>query len=739
MPALGLLGGVLLALWAPAAWNAPLGWMVAGLGAALMPTRWWRVGLLATCGFFLALHAAGQVLQAAFDCGERRLVVAQVETVPAAADAGWQFDARLSPARAPGFAPLRARVTSRAAQAPRVGERWQYVVQFPTPADGERGASQARNLLRDHISALAAVRDSPLNRRLEAAPFSISTLRERVAQRIGARVADPSAAALLAALAVGVTGDVSTGQWRVFNATGITHLVAISGMHVTFFAMLCMGAARWIWGRCKWLAMRCRRESFTAATGIVLAFAYALLSGFSVPAQRTAVMLAAFLLARQCGRATRPLWSVAVSLMAVLLYDPLAVLSAGFWLSFCAVVSIVVIAGERLQPAGSLRAAAQVQWVVTAALLPVTVALFGTFSAIGPLVNAAAIPLFTFALVPPVLVATVFYLLPGHAAPFIANHLVDLAAWAATHAWPALTTCANLASALWTAYAGFAGLCLSIPAALLLLLPVSPWLRGASAIPLLVVFLAHTPRPIRGELQVEMFDVGTSRAVLLRTAHHQLLAGTGEGFGTAGRRFETRILPALLRAGGAGLDLWLLQKPDRDALRAVTLGHARLVVGETMVAESQRAPPELSTCAPRDWSWDGVAFSIKPAAGGCWLRAQVGSRSLLLVPERADALAGQGGADVWVLPRRAQAARRILATAPSASLSLASLVAAEWRAGPWRELRREQQQLGGRMLSTAQGAIHVRMAPSSAPVATQGSWWRPGIWSASRADTQCRR
>jgi len=536
-----------------------------------------------------------------------------------------------------------------------------------------------------------------------------------------------------------VTGDVSTGQWRVFNATGITHLVAISGMHVTFFAMLCMAAARWGWGICPWLAARCRRESFTAVTGIVLAFAYALLSGFSVPAQRTAVMLTAFLLARLGGRVTRPLWSVAVSLVAVLLYDPLAVLSAGFWLSFCAVLSIVVIAGARLQPAGSLHAAAQVQWVVTAALLPVTVALFGTFSAIGPLVNAAAIPLFTFALVPPVLVATVFYLLPGHAAQFIANHLVDVAAWAASIAWPVLTTCADLTGALWTAYAGFTGLCLCIPAALLLLLPVSPWLRGASAILLLVAFLAHTPRPIRGELQLDLFDVGSSRAVLFSTAHHQLLAGTGESFGSAGRRFETRILPTLLRAGGAGLDLWLLQKPDRDALRAVTLGHARLVVGETMVAESQRAPPELSTCVPRDWSWDGVSFSIAPTASGCWLRALVGAHSVLLVPERADALDAQSGADVWVLPARAQAARRIVQAAPSPSLLLASLSSADWRAAPWQALRQERQQQGDRMLSSAQGAIHVRIAPSSAPSVKQGGWWQPGIWWASRADTQCRR
>src|SRR5690606_33866500 len=117
--------------------------------------------------------------------------------------------------------------------------------------------------------------------------------------------------------------------------------------------------------------------------GIVLALLYALLSGFSVPAQRTVVMLAAFLLARECSRCTRPAWSLAASMWAVLLYDPMAALSAGFWLSFLAVAAIVMLTGARLAPAAPLATAVRVQWLVSIALLPVTVAIFGTFSAAG--------------------------------------------------------------------------------------------------------------------------------------------------------------------------------------------------------------------------------------------------------------------------------------------------------------------------------------------------------------------
>src|SRR5690349_12143162 len=139
MHALALLAGVLLALWAPAAWSAVLVALMSCLGAGLLLTRWWRSGVFAAVGFFLALHCAGQVLDAAFDCGERRLVNARIQTIPAAIDTGWQFDAEVTAARPPEFAPLRMRLTSRAALSPRVGERWQYLIQFPTPAEGERG------------------------------------------------------------------------------------------------------------------------------------------------------------------------------------------------------------------------------------------------------------------------------------------------------------------------------------------------------------------------------------------------------------------------------------------------------------------------------------------------------------------------------------------------------------------------------------------------------------------------
>ena len=80
---------------------------------------------------------------------------------------------------------------------------------------------------------------------------------------------------------------------------------------------------------------------------------YSLLAGFSVPTQRTWLMLAVFSIARLGARNLSAARSWALALIAVLLFDPFAPLAAGFWLSFVAVGVIPYFAQSRwldLQP-----------------------------------------------------------------------------------------------------------------------------------------------------------------------------------------------------------------------------------------------------------------------------------------------------------------------------------------------------------------------------------------------------
>lgn len=594
-------------------------------------------GVLLALGLGLLVLARGYLLGRALLAplpgdDDHLLVEACVQSVPALEENGWRFDARLRFLRHAEW-PVRALRVQLPAElpGPQVGECWQYAARSSQP----RELAARRVLLRDHLSGYARVEAGPLNRRIAAGGTGLDALRARLARRIADQVEDPSAAALLAALAVGVTGEVSTRQWQVFNATGITHLVAISGMHVTFLALLAMWAAGHCW---RWLAPRPwlpRRSLFAASVGVALALLYALLSGFSVPAQRTVVMLAAFLGAREGARRTGAAWSVGMALAAVLLYDPMAVLGAGFWLSFAAVIAIVLLAGARLRPAAMLPAAMQLQWLVGIALLPVTVAIFGSFSAMGLLANLLAIPLFTLLLVPPVLLATVCGLLPGAAAAWCADLLLWLAGRAATMMWPPLSWCADLPGALWHAAPPWSWYLVALPAALLALLPLAPRTRLAGLAVLASAFLLRAPRPGAGELWIDARGQGAAGTLLLRTRRHLLLLGTGEVYRSDGRRFARQLLPALRASGYPRIDLWLAGNLTRDAQAALRLAAAELQVERVVLAPGKPVPPEFHPCAAARWRWDGIDFQLRDAGDDCLLVVASGARELVL---------GEGGA-----------------------------------------------------------------------------------------------
>ena len=555
------------------------------------------------------------------------LVQACAGSIPEISEAGWSVDARVGFLRHPEWPVRKLRLQLPAAlPAPAVGECWRYAARLARP----RNASGVVALLRNHLAGYARVDDSPLNQRMTDGTRGLTALRAQLARRIADQVVDPAAAALLAALAVGVTGDMTARQWQVFNATGITHLVAISGMHVTFFALLAMAAARRIWARLAPRSWLPRRSAFASATGCLLALLYALLAGFSVPAQRTVVMLVAFLGARECARRTAPAWSVAAALCAVLWFDPMAMLSAGFWLSFAAVAAIVLLMGGRLHPPAPLRAALQLQWVVSIALLPVTVAIFGSFPAGGVLVNLVAIPVFSLLLVPPVLMATACYLLPGTLAAWCGSALLKLAGWMAAMFWPCLSWCADLPGVLWHADPPWSWYVLAVPAALLAWLPVSGRLRIAALGLLCSVFMLRAPRPARGELWIDAQGQGASATLMLRTHEHLLLLGAGETYGSGGRRFARYLLPDLRAAGYARLDLWLPGALTRDVQAALKLAAAELPVQLAMVPPAVEAPPEMQTCRAQHWRWEGIAFGLRGSDDGrhCVLTAEAGGHRI---------------------------------------------------------------------------------------------------------------
>ena len=273
-------------------------------------------------------------------------------SVPARVGAEWRFDADVQPlASDRDGRQRRARLAWREAPvAPRVGERWRWLVRLSSaPSHAISPASIVERVaFRDRVHLTGRISAGGLNARLALAHVVGRYWRARIAARY------PTALPIRMRRVAHGTGrgrhrGMSADQWRVFNATGTTHLVAISGLHVTLFALLALIAARGLW-RCSPVAARVEREPFAIVLALAAAGGYSLLAGFSVPTQRTWLMLAIFALARLGARhvGAGRTWSLALA--AVLLLDVFAPLAAGFWLSFIAVGVILAIETTALTP-----------------------------------------------------------------------------------------------------------------------------------------------------------------------------------------------------------------------------------------------------------------------------------------------------------------------------------------------------------------------------------------------------
>ena len=291
------------------------------------------------------------------------------------------------------------------------GEVWRVSARLKRPHGmlNSAGFDYEAWLFRQGIQATGTVREGE---RIAAAPaWSLDGLRMAMRDRLAGLLVDEPALGLILGLTIGDRSLMTESQWDDLIATGTNHLLAISGMQVTMIAGLVWALVRWLWARVPALALRFPAPLGGALAGGLAALGYSLLAGFSVPTQRTLLMLLAVVLAMLALRAIRVRDVLGLALLFVLAWDPLSVLDVGFWLSFGAVGLLVHAGSGRLVRPGWLRDATHAQLAVSIGLLPLTLLLFSRGSLVAPLANAVAIPLVTLLVTPLALAGSVLALL----------------------------------------------------------------------------------------------------------------------------------------------------------------------------------------------------------------------------------------------------------------------------------------------------------------------------------------
>ncbi|KXU86330.1 competence protein ComEC [Paraburkholderia monticola] len=599
-------------------------------------------------------------------------VVGSIKGLPTHGDKGerFLFDVETNDARLAAFPRvIQLAWISRDVPAPRLepGERWRLTVRLKRPhGNANFGVRDAEaNLLARNVRATGYVSAPERARHLVGHARGFAVLVDRWRAALRARIDSVLAAAphrgIVMALAIGAQDQVSPADWQLMRGTGTSHLVAISGLHIGFVAGLAGWLAAAVWRRSGWLGrhwpLRLPAQLVGVTLGTMFAALHAALAGFNVPAQRALWMAAlvalAFVGGRQLARSTVLAWALGL----VLLVDPWAVVSAGFWLSFCAVGAILFAMSGRPRRRGAqasrddpdeegsgartwwqglratlarrlralverLRSAAHVQYAVTVALAPLTAYWFAQIPLVGPLANAFAIP-WVSALVTPTVLAGVALPAP-----------LDALAWRAAHALlDGLVAGLQLFSgprwSLWWLPQPHAWALASAALGALWCLAPRGWpLRWAAPLTWLPLLLPSADGALAepsGAFRLTALDIGQGTSVLVQTAHHALLFDTGPGPESthAGERV---VVPFLQAQGVTTLDTLMISHADSDHAGGAPAVLEAIEVRQLVAAlepdhalwpmATQHGAQTLPCVAGQRWQWDGVEFTVLwPDAG----------------------------------------------------------------------------------------------------------------------------
>jgi len=489
--------------------------------------------------------------------------------------------------------------------------RWQLRLRLKRPRGliNPGGYDSERQALERGIAAVGYVRDDAQNRRLGARALCVDALRERLSRDIAARVPDAHDAALLQAFSIGDTRGLDAGDWEVARINGIPHLIAISGFHVGVAGAFGAALAWLLWTLWPRFGLRIAFPQAQALATLIAATLYGILAGGSLPTVRTLLMIAVFALTRLARRNAGGAHTLALALLAVLAFDPLATLAPGFWLSFVGVafLMLTLVRGDR-SLLGFLRELSAGQCVMTVSLLPLGVWFFGEASLVGAFSNLIAVPLVSFVIVPLCLLGTLALLI----APPLAGAPLAVAAWISHQQWRLLEWAAT-----WPAAHGYLpepapwALALALLGALWLFLPRGVPARALGLLLFAPLFWPNLQAPEIGAFSATVVDVGQGLSVIVRTRDHVLVYDAGARYPSGFDLGDAAVLPTLHAFGVSRLDALVVSHGDNDHAGGAAAIARAYAPARTLAGESDRIDVPAEACAAgQAWTWDGVDFRV---------------------------------------------------------------------------------------------------------------------------------
>lgn len=627
------------------------------------------------------------------------------------------------------------------------GEQWQLNVRLKRPRGmiNPGGFDYEAWLMQRRILATGYVREHPGNVRLASVQKrDIDWLRQALLDKLPSALEGRPRASLVYALGLGERGRMHATEWQVLRHTGTTHLLAISGLHVGMIALLAAGFAHLL--RRVWSSPRPPAPRFALYVALPPACFYAFLAGFTLPTQRALVMLLVVYVSTLAGWRIPASVILTLALVVVLVLDPLAPLSAGFWFSFGTVAILVFgFAGRPAKRAGMWWQWGRSQYLASLVLLPLMAAWFRQYPLLGLPCNLIAVPWIGFCSLPLTFCGLVLLVVwPAGGEVLLAG-----AAYSLEVLWWLLEF-----SAQWSALLlelpqpPLAALVIGTLCVVLFALPqgVVPRLPlCAGILPLLVPVVE---RPAAGDLHLALLDAGQGLSVVVRTEKHVLVYDTGVRLSERLTVAEVALLPYLSSLGIRHIDRLVVSHADDDHAGGLAALRMRYPSVRLWSGETDKLPNGRPCRDGQAWIWDGVRFEfLHPGTDkaaktvsnnrSCVLRIAAHGRAILLtgdIEKAAEAalLRRYGkrlGAAVMLVPHHGSRTSSTRAFLRSIGPDIA-LVSAGYqnRFGfPKADIIDRYIRLGSRVVSTVDaGMIEVRLLRSGVHVAEhrrRGRWW----------------
>ena len=438
--------------------------------------------------------------------------------------------------------------------------------------------------------------------------------------------------AFILALVVGDRSELDSHVWQIFSQTGVSHLVAISGLHISFvffvFSTLVYFASAYFLRFVAFvnpstsvdkLVSLVSLKSLAMWFGFVVALIYALCAGFTLPTQRALLMLFIYNVLYSMKVQINLFDLLCAAIFLILAMDPLSTMQTGFWLSVIAVMLICFLIHTK-------ESIIFKNMRLALAMAPLSFSIFGVLPWISPVANAVLIPLVTGFVLPVAFLVisleSIFTLFFNDMVLFqFINHVFTFL-WqfidsVLLFCWQLLTHLANWQNALTIPFFQadeYRQLCVVIAFILLIVcwrLIIAKYLL---VFPLIaIVLLYEKPSLNEGEFILTVLDVGQGLAIVIETHESTLLFDTGIGFSTSDSAQQT-ILPFLRKQQLNRPDKVIISHGDNDHIGGAKTVAEQFPDIHFLSNDRVHAKSFLFTdlCYGKQWQSAGVVFRIFP-------------------------------------------------------------------------------------------------------------------------------